>query len=102
MLRKVLTSFLKNLQVLRRVCLMEWFARRDLWSTSMHLECASGSDDDGCVGFQTANAALDVAELLHAHICAEPAFSEYVAHTFRPVSQLGACELESDAVREHR
>ena len=100
MLRKVLTPFLKNLQVLRRVCLMERFARCDLRSASMHLERASGSDDDGRVGFQTANAALDVAELLHTHVGAEPALGEDVPDAVGGVAVFGTGEFERDAVSE--
>ena len=85
MLRKVLTPLLEDLQVLRRVGLMEGFARCDLRTASMHLQCAGGRDDDGCVGFQAAHAALDVAELLHSHVGTETTLCQDVANLVRGV-----------------
>ena len=100
MLHEVLATLLQCLQVLFRVRLMKRFAGRDVRTTAMHLQCTGRRDDHHCVRLQAAGAALDVAELLHAHVRAEAAFGEHVADARGLVTLLGTRELQRDAVGE--
>ncbi len=60
----------------------------------MHLQRADGGHQHHAIRRQAAIAALDVAELLHAHVRAETGFGEHV--TIRPD------ELQRDLIRDDR
>jgi hypothetical protein len=44
----------------------------------VHLQRSRSRNDDSSIGLKAADPTLDVAELLHAHVCSEPALGEHV------------------------
>ena len=79
-LRQVLATLLESHEVLLGVRLVQRLAGRHVGSTTVHLQGTSGSDDDGTVGLETTDAALDVAELLHAHVRTEATLRKHVSN----------------------
>ena len=65
-LRQVLAALPESHEVLLGVRLVQRLSGRHVWSTAVHLQCASRRDNDNGVRLQAAGAALDVAELLEA------------------------------------
>lgn len=101
-LHEVLAALLKGDEILLGVRVMQGLAGRDVWASAVHLEGARGGDDDDGIGGETAHAALDVAEFLHAHVGAEATFGEHVSGTGRVIALLCARELKCDAVSKDR
>ena len=101
-LREVLAALLESDEVLLRVRVVERLARRYVGSSTVHLQRAGRCDDDRRVGGQAADAALDVAELLHTHIGAETTLGEHVPDAIRRVTLLSTRKLERDTVGEDR
>ena len=100
MLDEVLATFLERDEIFLGVCVGQRLAGRDLGSSTVHLECTSCSDNDDGVGSEAADTALDVAELLHAHVRAEPALGEDETGGGGCVAWFCPGELECDLVGE--
>lgn len=100
-LHKVLAALLEGDEIFLGVRVVQGLAGRDVGASAVHLECARGGDDDDGIGGKTAHAALDVAELFHAHVGAEATLGEHVSGTGRVVTLLCARELKCDAVSEN-
>lgn len=81
---------------------MQGLAGRHFRATSVHFERSRCRDNHNGVGIQPANAALDVAELLHAHVGTEAAFSEHVANALWAVALLGPGQFQGDLVCNDR
>ena len=64
-------ALLHELDVLRDVFPLEGRARRDDWTTAVHLQSAYRRYEDDGVGHKAGFPALDVEELLHADVGAE-------------------------------
>jgi len=69
MLGKVLDTFFEDGKVLVE------------GSVIQHFEGSSGYDDYDCIRNKTADSALDVAKLLHAHVSTEAALGQYIEET---------------------
>lgn len=59
----------------------------------MHLQGTGGGDDNHSVRGKATDSALDIAELLHAHVGSESSFREDVPPTRRVLAFLSSCEL---------
>jgi len=66
-------------KVLAEVSVMQRLSRSHLWSATMHFQGSSGCDDYDCIRNKTADSALDVAKLLHAHVGTKAASGQYIA-----------------------
>ena len=67
-LDEVLAAALDRLRVLLLERRVERLAGHDVTDAAVHLERADGGHDDGRGGTQAGQAALDVDELLEAHV----------------------------------
>mmetsp|Transcript_14930 Transcript_14930/g.38363 ORF Transcript_14930/g.38363 Transcript_14930/m.38363 type:complete len:613 (+) Transcript_14930:23-1861(+) len=74
----VAAARLHQLHVLVGVLMRQRRAGRDLGAAAVALERPHGGHDDDRVGLQPAHAALDVHELLHADVGAEPGLRDHV------------------------
>ena len=98
MLGKVLDSFFEDGKVLVEVSVMQRPAGSHLWSAAMHFQGSSGCDDYDRIGNKTADPALDIAKLLHAHVGTETAFSQHIALARGVLAVIGTRELECHSV----
>src|SRR5687767_12362358 len=69
---KVCSAFVKQLQICLCVFGSKRFARNDLRTASVHLECAHGGDHHHDMRDEPAVTAFYVEELLHTDVGAEP------------------------------
>ena len=100
MLDEVLATLFERGEILLGVRVGQGLSRSHLGSSTVHLQRTSRRDDDDSIRRETTDTALDVAELLHAHVRAEAALGEDVPDAVGRVALFDACELERDAVGE--
>ncbi len=79
-LLQVLASLFQSNEILLGIRVVQGLSGGDVGTSAVHLEGASSGDDDSRVGVETTDTALDVAELLHAHVGAETALCQNIAN----------------------
>ena len=102
MFHQILASFLQSHEVLLGVSRMQWLPRNHVRTATMHLKGTSSSNNDNSVGSQATNTALDVAELLHAHIGSESGFSDHIAFTIRRITLLRSSQFQGYSISKNR
>ena len=100
-LAKVLAALLESDEIFFGVGLVKRLTRRDVWSSTMHLERPCSRDNNSSIGLQSTHAALDVGEFLHTHIGTEAALSEDIANPVGRVTFFGTSKLQGDAVSKN-
>ena len=98
MLDKILGAFLEDGQILVEISVMQRLSGSHLWSTTVHFQGSGGRDDYDCIGNKTADSALDVAKLLHAHVGTKAAFSQHITLGRGIVAFFGARKLECHSI----
>lgn len=66
MLHKIAASNGEDVQILSEVNFGQRLSRRDIGSSSVHLESSDRSNENNGIGNETGDSTLDVAELLHS------------------------------------
>lgn len=117
-LAEIFTSLLERDQILLQVGIVQWFSGSHVRCSAVHLERASGRNNDlhisafsspglfryddnttySGVWDKPAHSALDVAELLHAHVGTKSTLSKYITFMIRPFSFLRSRKFERNAV----
>jgi hypothetical protein len=80
---------------------MESLAGCNFRRATMHFKGTRCCDNDGGVGFEPTDTALDIAELLHPHVGTESTFSENVTFTVGGFSLFRPSEFQSHTVRQN-
>jgi hypothetical protein len=85
---KIFAALLQRAQIFLEISLMERLAGSNVRPSAMHLQGPRRSNNNSRIGSEPTDTALDVAEFLHAHVSAEPAFGEDKAFAFRGIAGL--------------
>lgn len=102
MLDQVLRPLLQRHQIFLRIRIRQRLPRRHLRSTPMHLQRPRRRHNDNRVRRKARNSALNVAELLHAHIRTESTLSQDIANTVGRITLLRTRKLQRHPVRQDR
>jgi hypothetical protein len=95
---QVLRAFFEDDQIFFGVCVCKGLSRSDFGSSPVHFQRACCRHDDHGIRGQSANPALDVAELFHAHVGTKATLGENISDVPRRVALFCTYELQRDAV----